>query len=198
LCCREEVKLPSAGEALLFVEKVLDRGLKTCNEFNDEGRATMTRDEAALVRDASMLAFTLGHIGLTVRISSTRTVKAPDFAHTRCRHPNCTLKQCFGNRLVRRAVVDDRAGTEVFQEAFVLETPHHKNTDKGISQPPVQIHSDKLERLLQFYLRFARPRVSWLLQKEQNKAGSVPSDDRSDSGSKTEPASFPPPPNRRS
>ena len=154
----EPKPLPSAGKALIFVEKVLDMGRRLCDRLDDAGE-DWTLDDALSTRDATMLPFTLGHIGLTVRISSTRTVKAPEYSDVDCRHQGCTLPGCKGNRLLQVAAVDVEDETDVFKDSFVLSVPHHKNTDKGISQPPVTIESAKLTKILRFYLRFARPKV---------------------------------------
>jgi hypothetical protein len=118
-------------------------------------------DEAILaVRDAAMLATCIGHVGLTVRISAVRTVKAPCFSEEPCQVPGCTTKGCKGNRLV---AVEPDEGAEVVDlvedNLFKLDIPHHKNSGRGQSMPQVPITSPKLSQLLVAWVDKGRPAI---------------------------------------
>jgi hypothetical protein len=155
---RDEVLLPPAGKVLAFVERVADNALERVSAAQQAGRL-LNEEDVLAVRDASMLAFTIGHVGLTVRISATRTVKAPDFAQLPCTVSGCTQPNCCGNRLCIKAEGAAGGSDDPAVAKYVVELPHHKNTGRGVAMPPIPIESAKLERLLDVWLGGARAQV---------------------------------------
>jgi hypothetical protein len=163
--CREEIKLPTAAQAIKWVENVLDAGLQ---HLLDNER-TPDKIDPFLVRDATMLGMSIGHVGLVVRISIVRTIKAPEFSGMTCRVNNCPVHNCCGNTLRpanEHAMFSandsgDEDGDGDVQ--YVMRIAHHKTTSAGISMPPIKIESRKLNALITAYLSLARPKVGqWL------------------------------------
>jgi hypothetical protein len=140
------------------VESVLDKAMAILDKAASR-RVHMTAEEMTTVRDAAMLGTTIGHVGLTVRISSVRTVKAPQFADTPCTASDCTSPNCKGNRLVIEEV-EQHAGDLEPGQRFVMYIPHHKNSGRGASMPPVPIESSKLDRLLRAWIGTGRPAIT--------------------------------------
>jgi hypothetical protein len=158
---REEVVLPSAGQALAFVESVMDKALGILARAAARTRQQpLTTEEITVLRDATMLGTSIGHVGLTVRISSVRTVKAPQFANTPCGAPDCSTPNCKGNRLVVEEVEPTEDSPGVSNQRFLLDVPHHKNSGRGISMPQVPIESPKLLRLLRAWINLGRPSIT--------------------------------------
>ncbi len=175
--------LPSAQASIRFVEKVLDTCLaRAVAELAQGGLQWGT---ALDVRDACMLAMVVGHVGLTVRISVVRSVKATEFASNVCTHPECPLPagKCAGNRLesIRQLIArsgqskkaaeaaeaalaaahqaGDEGDDEGEDERYQVWLPHHKTQASGISMPIVHIASAKLTKLLNIYQKHGRPLV---------------------------------------
>jgi hypothetical protein len=137
------------------VESVLDAALDVV--YSHEEQQRRLSDEGILqVRDAAMLATCVGHVGLTVRISAVRTIKAPCFSEEACTTQGCCARGCKGNRLLLQVEEEDEAaGLPI--ETFLLDTPHHKNSSRGVAMPQVPITSNKLCRLLYTWLEVGRP-----------------------------------------
>jgi hypothetical protein len=140
----------------MFVESVIDKALDRIWAA-DEAATSLSDDDLLAVRDAAMLATAVGHVGLTVRISTVRTIKDPEFASTACTASVCTSKTCKGNRLLLEKDPDDEDGFAL--ETFVLDVPHHKNSSRGVSMPKVPITCSKLSRLLYCWIEIGRPTI---------------------------------------
>lgn len=153
---REPPELPSAAEAMAFVERVLDKALTAAEADLQRQGGTLAFQTACDARDAAMLAMCVGHVGLTVRISVIRTLKATAFKDDPCTCEKCTLAHCTGNRL---ELLEDAA--------YKLVVPHHKTSGRGIAFPAVPIASKKLNHLLRLWQGFGRRRVSELCGAQQ-------------------------------
>jgi hypothetical protein len=144
--------------------------LDTCLDAAVEqlSRGSLTRSTARDVRDACMLAMCVGHVGLTVRISVVRTVKASMFAATKCSRQDCpkahispqSQSRCCGNRLEELPHPNAGAHEEQEEARYQLVLPHHKTSSRGISMPAISIQSAKLTTLLNVWQAHARPQVS--------------------------------------
>lgn len=150
--------LPSAGQALLFVEKAMDEALalaegemRAPDGPSDPRRRRLTFRATTALRDAAMLGMSIGHVGLVLRISVVRTVKGVDEGAQVCTHPGCVKAGCFGNR------VEVAAGAAADPLRYALVLPHHKNSNKGISMPRLVIKSPKLNQLLSLWQEVGRP-----------------------------------------
>jgi hypothetical protein len=166
---REEVKLPTAGQAVAFVERVMDKALEEAQAALDRqapaGGAPSSQaymlpyPVSSLARDAAMLGMAVGHVGLTVRIKALRTVKDPRFHDTVCSDATCTNANCKGN-LVDIHYPDELEDDfgEPDTPVCSLKLPHHKNSNRGIAMPTVPIKSSKLCKLLGIWTKFGRPR----------------------------------------
>jgi hypothetical protein len=174
---REEVKLPTASQAMAFVERVMDKALDQSQEWlktvEQEASAAAGAGGAgpstqasvlpyqlsSLVRDAAMLGMAVGHVGLTVRIKAIRTVKDPKFSATVCTDTTCTSAACKGNIVditFPDELVDDIDDSDTPECRLLL--PHHKNSNRGIAMPTVPITSSKLCKLLGTWTKHGRPR----------------------------------------
>ena len=169
--CREGPNLPSAPQAMAFVEALVDAALALAEE-DMKTWASVEEDGTALsakavqdVRDAALLALIVGHVGMAFRIANVRTIKAAQFADLECRREDCTLRGCLGNRLewVGQAAADlDPAQQEQHPSvlpSYRLVIAHHKTAHRGIRHPPVNIHSAKLTKLLALWEDHGRPQV---------------------------------------
>lgn len=178
----KEVLLPTAVEAMCWIEFVVDGALARLTAWERAKESVMPFELAVAVRDAAMLALTVGHVGLTVRIHSVRTIYAPEFASRRCPFPGCMLPGCTGNRLLmltpaQQVSAGGRASTSAAGAAVPaaetelrIEVSHHKNTCRGIFSPPITLKSQKLIKLLTSWCsvgrkalvrRVSRARPSW-------------------------------------
>ncbi len=154
--------MPTASEAIQFVEGVLDSTLtKSKAQLLQAGGLQM---EVALdVRDACMLAMIVAHVGLTVRLSVVYTLKATEFAATQCTRAGCPMldtdEGCQGNRLsVRQAEGAEAAGGK-HEDHYQMMLPHHKTQSRGISMPVIKVVSPKLTTLLNIWQKHGRPLV---------------------------------------
>jgi hypothetical protein len=133
-----------------YVESVVDAVLAQLAR-RQAGEAPLPSLGAALqVRDAAMLAMTVGHVGLALRLSIVRTLRAARFAHAPCTAEGCTLAGCHGNRL---EAVPQPAGEPVVYELVV---PHHKTACRAVAMPVMRIYSDKLNQLLRVWQEHGR------------------------------------------
>ncbi len=146
--------LPSAADAVAFVEKVVNVSLAAARQQLESGG--LARNMALQVRDAAMLAMCVGHVGLAMRISVIRTLKSTLFGDKACVVDGCTTRNCCGNRL-EAVALPDGGGT-----AYQLVVPHHKTSSRGIAMPTIIIKSKKLIELLWMWEEEGRPRVSAL------------------------------------
>jgi hypothetical protein len=109
------------------------------------------------IRDSAMLGMAIGHVGLTVRISVVRTIKAPEFAFEPCTTFGCVVANCKGNCLAERESGGASAGPSDAQ--YTMTIAHHKCTGRGLQMPPITIQSRKLNALLKAYAEVCRPKV---------------------------------------
>ena len=151
--------MPAAPEAMAFVESLVDKALKAAEKELDED-FTITKRTAETVRDAAMLAMCVGHVGLTVRLSVVRTVKADAFELTDCSNPDCSVPGCLGNRLMELARPQVEGQSFLDNRKYQIIIPHHKTAPKGIVMPPITIESPRLNRLLFIWQFFGRGKVS--------------------------------------
>jgi hypothetical protein len=160
---REEVKLPSASQSMAFVQRVMDEAVKEVDKLEGplQQGDKLPFSLASRVRDAAMLAMTVGHVGLAVRIKAVRTVKSPEFADTVCTDPTCNNAKCKGNLIIMEFPDELELEEEDVAEAepvCAMHLPHHKNSGRGIAMPKVPITSPGLVKLLVLWTKHGRPR----------------------------------------
>ena len=169
-------------QALSFVESVMDKGVSIVDKAYSQPDLRFGSECVQVVRDAAMLGLLIGHVGLTIRVSAVRTCRAPEHSAMSCTSSECTLPGCKGNRL-RLMTVEEEAEHDMNDDSsnprpaaarhapspplYMMELPHHKNTGRGVSMPPIPITSHKLRLLIRCWAEDGRFRASMLAKKKE-------------------------------
>lgn len=165
---REEVKLPSASQAVAFVERVMDKAIEEAAAFlATPGASLLSYLTSSKVRDAAMLGMAVGHVGLTVRIKAVRTAKDPKFGDTVCTDPSCCNPRCKGNLVDIQYPHELEDVEDPGLPECKLVLPHHKTSHRGIAMPTVPIESSKLCKLLGVWTKYGRPRFEQMAAEAQ-------------------------------
>lgn len=170
MCDREDPRqsLPSTEEVVTYVNNFMDEALRNARDQTQgrDGIGRLSRACLQDVRDACMLGMLCCHVALTVRLSTIRTLHTSFLCSTRsppvspCTYEGCIVTGCKGNRLER--VMGSLGQSLMNQPAtttYRLLIPHHKNSNRGQSIPPIPITSRPLSLLLQLWEEVARPQV---------------------------------------
>ena len=106
--------------------------------------------------DATMLAFSCGHIVLACRQQMLMTVRAPQFAKQGCGVGECRVPSCKGNRVEEVCSSSNLASTSAAAATaaatglptYKVFCAHHKNSSKGQPGWEVQVASPTMAKLM--------------------------------------------------